>query len=72
MSAFIIDEYDTQITRLVSRDIKQVADVVESLRIEGLSNFRISEWEEVDGEDVHVMTMNLDEFDSIAYLGSII
>ena len=30
MSEFIIDEYDTQIIRLVSRDVKQVSDEYEN------------------------------------------
>lgn len=71
-SEYIIDEYDTQKTILVTRDIKDVADKVEELRKHGLSNYRISEMEIIDGEDFPVLTMNLDEFGSISHLRSMI
>lgn len=72
MIEYTIDEYDTQIVMLVTRDIKDVANKVDELRKYGLSNYRISEWEIVDGEDFPVLSMNLDEFDSISHLNIVL
>ncbi len=68
MSEYTIDEYDTGTVRLVTTDLAMLLETINKLRDDGLSNYRISEWDIVDGEDEHILTMNLDEFDEIAYL----
>lgn len=72
MSEFTIDEYDTQKTVFVTQSIRKLADKVDELREDGLSNYRISEYEILDDKEYHILTMNLDEFDSISYLRSTI
>ena len=69
---YTIDEYDTGDIIIKTRDLGWLINAINDLREDGLSNYRISEWENISGEEVHILTMNLDEFDSIAYLGSII
>ncbi len=68
MSEYTIDEYDTAKIIVVTKDLAILIETINKLRDDGLSNYRISEWEEVDGKEARVLTMNLDEFDEIAYL----
>ncbi len=68
MCEYIIEEYDTKKTIVNTKDLAVLIETINKLRDDGLSNYRISEVEEVDGEEFPTLCMNLEEFDEIAYL----
>ena len=69
---YTIDEYDTGDVIIRTKDLGWLINTINELKSDGLSNYRISEWENIGGEEVHVLTMNLDELVSIAHLDSVI